>query len=1128
MCCWACAALYDLSYMARARRTRFVAAPSPLLLTVKSALLQRLSSEPSHVVCRRLAETVSVVTLSLVKAGESCEAVLAAALQLANLPTAPQRVAGLVILARLAEPGDAALVVPHLAQVKPLLLARLSDNEVVVQTEAVRVVTTLLGAASQPAIADALGDALPALLQVLGGVLETDESAGQEVLKCLIDVVHLNARIVKPCIAEIGRAMLTLAQEQSLDTDTRALALEFLVQLTEKAPSAVRKVPELVDAVLSLAVFCIMDVEDDDSWALRLPDETSYSGDITEDDKLAAAGEQSFERAAVALGGRTVFPRLIALLAEPLHSENWRHRRGALVALALAGEGCASVMRPQLAGLCEGVIRFCADAHLRVRFAAALCLGQWAIDFGEDPLASAGSSHSSGALKERRTFQAVFGRQAIKALLDMGKTALGTAERLAAFCCDALVNVLRSDFCKVTDIGDVRELLLAVAEILQGLQHDVTKQHAVSVIASVASLINEDFAQYYRDIMPLVVAVFEKAVHDSRALAVAMAGAEAVDTASSKRAVALRSVRNKALEALALAAGSAGPAVAGEDAARVMALLVEATTNNEGAAPGASLLGESDDPESFRYMTAALARLFVAMPALASEYLPKVLPLLLRESTQEIPTMVLDVDDPSAMADAHSSGLDLMTVHLPGKGERLVATDSNAVQSKAVAATMLFNCLSEVSPSVFAGHAADVVAAVEHLITNRQVEAARLAGATAGLYAVRVAMTAGAEAASGALLRIVAALLESLRQETDRDNVDTLSECLAATLKVGWDATQEGDASAPRLPLDQLPALYEACCTSLASSLALRMQVISAANEADADLTEEETLKAIALEESHMTNVIDAIGYALKCAGPAGWPAASSKLVPTFLPVLALTGPVHNEARTAALCNFDDLLEYCGPESAALLPKVVPALVTAMGEDDPLLRQAGVFGAGVCAAHHGAALTADMVEHMVQGLIAAVRRPDAREEDHGLATDNAVSALRHFAVAMPGHPAVQRLGGAGALIKSVVECLPLREDGIEARGLHGWFFEQAAAAVSGQATLLEGVEAALILHKISQCVVAHFATLQEHGGDEEAKLLSDRHLQAVPELLRACKAALGASWDAVVSGFTAQERAVLQ
>ncbi|KAK4983443.1 importin subunit beta-3 [Elasticomyces elasticus] len=96
--------------------------------------------------------------------------------------------------------------------------------------------------------------------------------------------------------------------------------------------------------------------------------------------------------------------------------------------------------------------------------------------------------------------------------------------------------------------------------------------------------------------------------------------------------------------------------------------------------------------------------------------------------------------------------------------------------------------------------------------------------------------------------------------------------------------------------------------------------------------------------------------------------------------------------RQWALCIFDDVLEFCGAESWRYSSHIIDPLIDGIRDNVPANRQAAAYGAGV-AAHKGGEAWSDFACVSLPVLFTATGRPDAREDDHVFATENACASI---------------------------------------------------------------------------------------------------------------------------------------
>jgi importin-5 len=107
---------------------------------------------------------------------------------------------------------------------------------------------------------------VPPMLKVIeAAVTEGDEDAACTALDAIRAIADSRPALLKPSLALIARAVLTIAGAGSLAASTRQMALELLVTFCEKAPAALRKGgQQIVSAVIPLVLDLLAQVENDD------------------------------------------------------------------------------------------------------------------------------------------------------------------------------------------------------------------------------------------------------------------------------------------------------------------------------------------------------------------------------------------------------------------------------------------------------------------------------------------------------------------------------------------------------------------------------------------------------------------------------------------------------------------------------------------------------------------------------------------------------------------------------------------------------------------------------------------------------------------------------------------------
>ena len=94
--------------------------------------------------------------------------------------------------------------------------------------------------------------------------------------------------------------------------------------------------------------------------------------------------------------------------------------------------------------------------------------------------------------------------------------------------------------------------------------------------------------------------------------------------------------------------------------------------------------------------------------------------------------------------------------------------------------------------------------------------------------------------------------------------------------------------------------------------------------------------------------------------------------------VIAMLQPSRRtHERQVALCILDDVAEFAGAAALPLYKHFLPAMIQYTADPNGPVRQAAVYGVGVCA-QFGGPTVAGLMPDLLQRLMGVIRKPDAR------------------------------------------------------------------------------------------------------------------------------------------------------
>ena len=215
---------------------------------------------------------------------------------------------------------------------------------------------------------------------------------------------------------------------------------------------------------------------DEDDWAVS---DEHQEEDI---ESNAVVAESALDRLACGLGGKTVFPQIMALTPVMLQQADWKSRHAALMAISASSEGCHKQMEPLLDQVMDCVMNFIAD-----------------------PTPGSGSPAATPSAKCLRTtvFEKKFHAKVIPGLLMLMQDSANP--RVQAHSGATLVN-FSEDCPKNILLPYLPDFMNRLEEVLTAKFHELVQkgnklvlEQIVTTIASVADTAEEKFVEYYEE-----------------------------------------------------------------------------------------------------------------------------------------------------------------------------------------------------------------------------------------------------------------------------------------------------------------------------------------------------------------------------------------------------------------------------------------------------------------------------------------------------------------------------------------------------------------------------------------------------------------------------------------------------
>jgi hypothetical protein len=258
----------------------------------------------------------------------------------------------------------------------------------------------------------------------------------------------------------------------------------------------------------------------------------------------------------------------------------------------------------------------------------------------------------------------------------------------------------------------------------------------------------------------------------------------------------------------------------------------------------------------------------------------------------------------------------------------------------------------------------------------------------------------------------VVKLLECLTAEPAVDTLAEMYQCFYESVEVvGKDCLTTEN-------MKQFIDAVHSAIEDYRDRVAQRAEEREGATAEDQEDEAEETLLAIEDDQTLLSDMNKAFHSIFKNHGAAFLPQWE-RLMSTYEGFLASADPTQ---RQWGLCIMDDVIEYCGPESARYAQYIQKPLIDGCQDSSSAIRQAAAYGIGV-AAHRGGAAWSQFLGGSLPYLFQVTQVPEARNEDNVYATENACAAIAKIL-----HYNAASAGDAQAIIPQWLETLPVTND----------------------------------------------------------------------------------------------------
>ncbi|KAM2985013.1 hypothetical protein FF2_005466 [Malus domestica] len=598
-----------------------------------------------------------------------------------------------------------------------------------------------------------------------------------------------------------------------------------------------------------------------------------------------------------------------------------------------------------------------------------------------------------------------------------------------------------------------------VSKLLVLLQNgkQMVQEGALTALASVADSSQEHFQKYYDAVMPYLKAILVNATDKSN-----------------------RMLRAKSMECISLVGMAVGKDKFRDDAKQVMEVLM--------ALQGSGM--EADDPTT-SYMLQAWARLCKCLGQDFLPYMSVVMPPLLQSAQLKPDVTITSADDNSDIDDSDDESIETITL-----GDKRIGIKTSVLEEKATACNMLCCYADELKEGFFPwiDQVAPTLVPLLKFYFHDEVRKAAVSAMPELLLSAKLAIEKGqAQGRNETYIKqlsdyIVPALVEALHKEPDTEicaNIlDALNECL--------------QIAGPLLDESQVRSIVEEIKQVITASSSRKRERAERTKAEDFDDEEKELIKE---ENEQEEEVFDQVGEILgtliktfKASFLPFFDELSSYLTPMW------AKDKTPEERRIAICIFDDVAEQCREAALKYYDTFLPFLLEACNDDNPDVRQAALYGLGVCL-EFGGIVIKPLVGKALSRLNAVIQHPNALQAENVMAYDNAVSALGK--ICQFHRDSID----AAQVIPAWLNCLPIKGDLIEAKVVH----DQLCSMVERSDRELLGLN--------NQClpkIVAVFAEVLCAGKDLATEQTASRMINLLRQLQQTLPpATLASTWSSL-------------
>ena len=546
--------------------------------------------------------------------------------------------------------------------------------------------------------------------------------------------------------------------------------------------------------------------------------------------------------------------------------------------------------------------------------------------------------------------------------------------RVQAHAAAALVN-----FCEEAEKAILEPyldpLLSSLLQLLQSPKRYVQEQ-ALSTIATIADSAESAFIRYYDTLMPLLFNVLR-----------------------AEQSKEFRLLRAKAMECATLIALAVGKEKMGQDAFDLVQILGNIQAG----------ISEDDDPQA-QYLLHCWGRMCRVLGPDFVPYLPGVMPPLLELASAKADIQLMDNEDDALDQD---EGWELV----PLKG-KVIGIKTQTLEDKNTAIELI-TIYAQILEAAFAPYVAQIAEKIAlpslafFFHDPVRVASAKLIPALLGSY--KKAYGEGSQQLMQLWAQCCEKEIEILSAEPAIETLAEMFQCFYESIEV------VGKNCLTNEHMEQFIQSTKSTLEEYQKRVQERAEErADAAAQGGGEDEDDSASMQYAIEDdqtllSDMNKSFHTIFKNMGTSFLGPW----QRLMPFYDSFISSSDPTQ---RQWAICIFDDVLEFCGPQSSQFSDHIIQPLINGMRDENAANRQAAAYGVGI-AAQKGGEQWAEFVAASIETLFQVTRVPNARGEDEVYATENACAAIAKILHFNGG-----KVQNAQAVVEQWLDTLPVVND----------------------------------------------------------------------------------------------------